>query len=121
MRRMVLRLAVCLLIVLTVPLTLLGFAFGFLLGAIPAYVIVHLIFYLNFDRLIKTSIPFAAMVFLVFAAIIVCNFDVLGYNRYLPNLEDVESAGFLYTSDVLDGGKTETGTGSKAVRKETHR
>lgn len=85
---------------------LLGFAFGFLLGAIPAYVIVHLIFYLNFDRLIKTSIPFAAMVFLVFAAIIVCNFDVLGYNKYIPNLEDVESAGFVYTSDVLDGGKT---------------
>lgn len=84
----------------------LGFVFGFLLGSVPTYLIVHLIYYKGFDRVVKTSIPFAAMTAVVFAAVFLMDVDILGYNSYVPPADAVESAGFVYPSDVFDGTKS---------------
>lgn len=85
---------------------MLGFVFGFLLGSVTAYIIVHLIFYKNFDGLIKTSIPFAAMAAVTLAAVFVCNIDILGFNEYVPPADSVETAGIVYPKDIIGTVKT---------------
>lgn len=74
---------------------LLGFIFGFLIASIPAYVITHLIFYKGFKKLFITAIPLCAMIVLVIGGSCVFNFDVFGYNTYIPDIEDIKSAGFI--------------------------
>lgn len=73
----------------------LGFVFGFILGSIPAFVITHLIFYKGFSKLIRTSIPLGGLVVVVVAVMAVCNYDVFGYNTFVPKADDVKSAGLI--------------------------
>lgn len=76
----------------------LGFIFGFLLASIPAFVISHLILYKGFSKLIRTSIPLAGLVVVVIAGVGLCNMDVFGYNKYIPELNDIKSAGFVHSA-----------------------
>ena len=74
---------------------ILGFIFGFVLASIPAYIIVHLIFYKGFKKLFITSIPLGALIVVVISGILIFNFDLFGYNSYVPKPEDIKSAGFI--------------------------
>lgn len=76
----------------------LGFIFGFLLGSIPAFIICHLIFYKGFSRLIKTSVPLGCLIIAVITCMALCNYDVFGYNEFIPNADNIKSAG-LYISN----------------------
>ena len=76
---------------------LLGFVFGFILGSIPAFTICHLIFYKGFSKLVSTSIPLGGLIIAVIVGIALCDFDVFGYNTFIPNSDDVESAGLIDT------------------------
>ncbi len=73
----------------------LGFVFGFILGSVPAFVIAHLIFYKGFSKLLKTSIPLGGLIIVVVAAMALINYDVFGYNEFVPNMDNVQSAGFI--------------------------
>lgn len=73
----------------------LGFVFGFILGSVPAFVITHLIFYKGFAKLIRTSIPLGGLVVVVVAAMALCNYDIFGYNEFVPNANNVQSAGLI--------------------------
>lgn len=73
----------------------LGFVFGFILGSVPAFVITHLIFYKGFSKLIRTSIPLGGLVVVVVAVMAVCNYDIFGYNEFVPNADNVQSAGLI--------------------------
>lgn len=73
----------------------LGFVFGFILGSVPAFVITHLIFYKGFAKLIRTSIPLGGLVVVVVAAMALCNYDIFGYNEFVPNTDNVQSAGLI--------------------------
>lgn len=73
----------------------LGFVFGFILGSVPAFVITHLIFYKGFSKLIRTSIPLGGLVVVVVAVMAICNYDIFGYNEFVPNFDDVQSAGLI--------------------------
>lgn len=73
----------------------LGFVFGFILGSVPAFVITHLIFYKGFAKLIRTSIPLGGLVVVVVAAMALCNYDIFGYNEFVPNADNVQSAGLI--------------------------
>ena len=72
-----------------------GFVFGFILGSVPAFVITHLIFYKGFAKLIRTSIPLGGLVVVVVAAMALCNYDIFGYNEFVPNADNVQSAGLI--------------------------
>lgn len=72
-----------------------GFVFGFILGSVPAFVITHLIFYKGFSKLIRTSIPLGGLVVVVVAVMALCNYDVFGYNTFIPKADDVKSAGLI--------------------------
>lgn len=72
-----------------------GFVFGFVLGSVPAFIISHLIFYKGFNKLIKTSIPLAGLIVVTVAVMALCNFDVFGYNTFVPDSDDVKSAGLI--------------------------
>lgn len=73
----------------------LGFVFGFILSSVPAFVITHLIFYKGFAKLIRTSIPLGGLVVVVVAAMALCNYDIFGYNEFVPNTDNVQSAGLI--------------------------
>lgn len=77
-----------------------GFVFGFILGSVPAFVIAHLIFYKGFSRLIRTSIPLGGLVVVVVAVMALCNYDVFGYNEFIPKADDVKSAGLIDSSNL---------------------
>lgn len=72
-----------------------GFIFGFVMGSVPAFIITHLILFKGFSKLWKSAIPYAAMVVTVIALIGFCNFDLMGYNRYVPAEENIKSAGLI--------------------------
>lgn len=72
-----------------------GFVFGFILGSVPAFVITHLIFYKGFSKLIRTLIPLGGLVVVVVAVMALCNYDVFGYNTFVPKADDVKSAGLI--------------------------
>lgn len=74
----------------------LGFVFGFILGSIPAFIITHLIFYKGFTKIIKTSVSLGGLIVVVIAGMALCNYDLFGYNSFVPDIKDVESAGFYY-------------------------
>jgi ABC-2 type transport system permease protein len=78
---------------------MLGFVFGFVLAGVPAFIVCHLIFYKGFSQLIKTSIPLGGLVVVVIGAMFLCNADIFGYNSYIPEAENVASAGFLDFSE----------------------
>lgn len=71
-----------------------GFVFGFILASVPVYIIVHLILYRGFSKLIKTSIPLGALIIVSCVGVALCCFDAFGYNEYVPKVQDVKSAGF---------------------------
>lgn len=73
----------------------LGFIFGFVLGSAPAFIITHLILYKGFSKLWKSAIPCGAMMLTVIALMGVCNYDVFGYNRFLPAHDSIKSAGLV--------------------------
>lgn len=73
----------------------LGFVFGFILGSVPAFVITHLIFYKGFAKLIRTSIPLGGLMVVVVAAMALYNYDIFGYNEFVPNTDNVQSAGLI--------------------------
>ncbi len=76
-----------------------GFIFGFVLGSVPAFVISHLILYHGFEKLLKTSIPLGALIALTVVAMGLLDFDIIGYNSYVPNVDNVVSAGFIESSN----------------------
>lgn len=63
-----------------------GFVFGFILASVPVYIIVHLILYRGFSKLIKTSIPLGALIIVSCVGVALCCFDAFGYNSYVPKL-----------------------------------
>lgn len=71
-----------------------GFVFGFILASVPVYIIVHLIMYRGFSKLIKTSIPLGALIIVSCVGVALCCFDAFGYNSYVPKTQDIKSAGF---------------------------
>lgn len=71
-----------------------GFVFGFILASVPVYIIVHLILYRGFSKLIKTSIPLGALIIVSCVGVALCCFDTFGYNSYVPKVKDIKSAGF---------------------------
>lgn len=83
-----------------------GFIFGFILGSVPAYVISHLILYAGFSKIFKTAIPLGGLIVVVVALMGLCNFDLLGYNSYVPSIEDIKSAGIVDFSDCYFIDKT---------------
>ena len=72
-----------------------GFVFGFVLGSAPALFITHLILYKGFSKLWKSAIPYGGLVVTVVLLMAFCNFDVLGYNNYVPAESSVKSAGII--------------------------
>ena len=72
-----------------------GFIFGFVLGSVPAFIITHLILYKGFSLLWKSAIPCAAMAVTVIALVGFCNFDFLGYNSFVPAMDQIKSAGLI--------------------------
>lgn len=72
-----------------------GFVFGFILGSVPAFVISHLIFYKGFSSLLKSSISLYGLVAVVVLLMAICNFDIFNYCEYVPNSDNVKSAGFI--------------------------
>lgn len=71
-----------------------GFVFGFILASVPVYIIVHLILYRGFSKLVKTSIPLGALIIVSCVGVALCCFDAFGYNSYVPKTQDIKSAGF---------------------------
>lgn len=71
-----------------------GFVFGFILASVPVYIIVHLILYRGFSKLIKTSISLGALIIVSCVGVALCCFDAFGYNSYVPKTQDIKSAGF---------------------------
>lgn len=71
-----------------------GFVFGLILASVPVYIIVHLILYRGFSKLIKTSIPLGALIIVSCVGVALCCFDAFGYNSYVPKTQDIKSAGF---------------------------
>lgn len=71
-----------------------GFVFGFILASVPVYIIVHLILYRGFSKLIKTSILLGALIIVSCVGVALCCFDAFGYNSYVPKTQDIKSAGF---------------------------
>lgn len=83
-----------------------GFVFGFILASVPVYIIVHLILYRGFSKLIKTSIPLGALIIVSCVGVALCCFDAFGYNEYVPKVQDVKSAGFFKEgSNFQDSGE----------------
>ena len=72
-----------------------GFVFGFILASVPVYIIVHLILYRGFSKLIKTSIPLGVLIIVSCVGVALCCFDAFGYNSYVPKVKDIKSAGFF--------------------------
>lgn len=87
----------------------LGFIFGFVLGSVPAFIICHLIFYKGFSRLLKTSAPLAGLIVVVMLGMAFCDFDMVGYNNFLPKSDEVESAGFIDSEYCYQNDKSEIG------------
>lgn len=72
-----------------------GFVFGFILASIPAFIVCHLIFYHGFHKLVRTSVSLGALIVVAVGAMALINFDVTGYNKFVPAVDDIESAGFI--------------------------
>lgn len=72
-----------------------GFVFGFILASIPAFIVCHLIFYHGFHKIVRTSISLGALIVIVIGAMAFVNFDVTGYNKFVPEVDKIESAGFI--------------------------
>ncbi len=72
-----------------------GFVFGFIIASAAAFIISHLIFYKGFSKLIRTSVTLGGLIIVVIAGVAICNFDIFGYNSFVPNADDVSSAGFI--------------------------
>lgn len=49
-----------------------GFVFGFILASVPVYIIVHLILYRGFSKLVKTSIPLGALIIVSCVGVALC-------------------------------------------------
>lgn len=76
-----------------------GFVFGFILASIPAFIVCHLIFYHGFHNIIRTSVSLGVLIVVAVGAMALVNFDVTGYNKFSMNVDDIESAGFIYGED----------------------
>lgn len=72
-----------------------GFIFGFILASAPTFLIVHMLFYKGLNQLVKTIPIYAGLVVVVVACVSLISFDVFGYNNYVPNADDVKSAGYI--------------------------
>lgn len=72
-----------------------GFVFGFILASIPAFIVCHLIFYHGFQKLLKTSVILGALFVVTAGSMALISFDIIGYNKYIPNVDEIESAGFI--------------------------
>lgn len=83
------------------------FVFGFIIGSVPAFVISHLIFYKGFSKLLRTSIPLGGLIFVVIATMAFVNYDVINYNYFVPNSDDVKSAGFIEAENTYRKSDTE--------------
>lgn len=76
-------------------LGLVGFVFGFILASVPAFIICHLIFYHGFHKLVRTSFTLGALIVVVVGGMAFINFDITGYNKFVPDVDEIESAGFI--------------------------
>lgn len=86
-----------------------GFAFGFLLTSAPACLIIHLIFYRNTKNLFRSSVPYAVMVLVTFAAMGIMNADIFGYNTRVPDPSEVAGAGIVSMEDYCVFGTQKAG------------
>ncbi len=72
-----------------------AFLIGFAVGSSVAFLISHLIFYKSFNKLLKTSILLGALFAVVAGLMAICTFDVFNYSSYIPQTDDIESAGYV--------------------------
>lgn len=72
-----------------------GFVFGFILASAPTFLIVHMIFYKGVKQILRTLPIYGGLAVVVIASVAVINFDVFGYNNFVPKAEDVKSAGLI--------------------------
>lgn len=72
-----------------------GFIFGFILASAPTFLIVHMLFYKGLKQIVKTIPIYAGLAVVVVACVSLISFDVFGYNNYVPNADDVKSAGYI--------------------------
>lgn len=87
-----------------------GFVFGFILASIPAFIVCHLIFYHGFRKLIKTSVVLGVLIAVTACAMALINLDVTGYNKFVPDIDEIESAGFIDSNHCYyDSDKTNLG------------
>ena len=91
--------------ILDIDMGFASFVFGFVVGSIPAYLITHIILYKGVSKILKTAIPYAAMVVLVVGAMAFVSFDVTGYTTRIPELDDIASAGLIETDSCYYYGK----------------
>lgn len=80
-----------------------GFVFGFILASIPAFIVCHLIFYHGFQKLIRTSIPLGILIVVAVGAMALINFDVTGYNSFVPDQNEIKSAGLIERNQCAFG------------------
>ena len=79
-----------------------GFAFGFVLGGGTAFVIAHVILFKGFSRILKSLIFAGGTAALAIGFAAVCCFASPAYTGYIPERDEVESAGFVsFTPDML--------------------
>ena len=76
-----------------------GFVFGILLGGSTAFVICHLILFHGFARILKSLIFYGATVAAAIAFVAVCEFASPAFTSYVPDVNDIESAGYVSFSN----------------------
>lgn len=72
-----------------------GFVFGFILASAPTFLIVHMIFYKGVKQIVRTLPIYGGLTVIVIAGVALINFDIFGYNSFVPKADDVKSAGML--------------------------
>lgn len=87
---------------------ILGFAFGFIIASVTAYFVSHLVLYRGFSKLLKTAIPLVVVIVVTIGMIVLCDLDVFGYNSYVPNIDNVKSAGLISSEYCYIGKNSST-------------
>lgn len=95
-----------------------GFVIGFVLASVPSFIIAHLIFYKGFSQLIRTSIPLGGLLFVVILVMGLISFDIFGYNKYIPDVDNVVSAGYIENKHCNYGNSADIGKHVKNSAKD---
>lgn len=78
-----------------------GFAFGFFLGGGTAFVITHAVLFSGFSRILKSLMTCGGAAALVMGFAAICCFAAPAYTDYLPERNEIESAGYVSFTDQM--------------------